>query len=197
MKKFVYSYRELKSVKTLALSGILIAMAIIMEYFTIKITPDIWISFSYLPIAVIGYLFGPTVCGLAYLATDFLGYIIGGGSPRAYHPLLALVIVLSGIIFGLFLYKKEIKLKNCIFSKAVINIFCFMILNSFIIFTSFYMKDFNVFSTESWMAFFVWIPQRIIKNIAMLPLEIFLMFTVLKIAEKQGFKKHNLHKKRS
>ncbi len=187
MKNFIFLFKssasELKDIRVLVTTGMLVALSIVLEMFTIKITPDIWISFSFLAVAVIGYLYGPVVCGLANIAVDFVGYLWGGGAARLYSPLLGLVVVLAGIIYGVVLYKKQIKVGNCILAKATVNLICNFILNSIIIYTSFVVKSFDIFSSEQVYGFLIWISPRLLKNIAMLPLEIFLLFIILKTVQ--------------
>jgi ECF transporter S component (folate family) len=64
------------------------------------------LSFGEIPIILAGILFGPVGGGLTGLASDLIGYIINshGG---AFFPGFTLSAALTGVIPGLFLYKRR------------------------------------------------------------------------------------------
>lgn len=103
---FSDSAKELKSVKCLTVTGIFIAISMIIESFSIDIQ-FAKLNFAFLAIAVIGMLFGPTVGFMAGLACDVVGYIAhpDGG----FLPLYVLVAGLQGLIYGICLYHKNDK----------------------------------------------------------------------------------------
>lgn len=100
---FLKSAKELKSVRCVATTGLLIAVSMVIEMYTIEL-PYCKINFAFLAIACIGMLFGPFVGFFSGLACDIVGYIA--------HPsgafLLAYVLVagLQGLIYGICLYNK-------------------------------------------------------------------------------------------
>ena len=184
---FSDSAKELSKLRTLTTTGILMAIAIVLRSTSIQITMDLRISFAFLAIAVIGMLFGPVVGGMAGLGTDFIGFLFDRtGQP--YYPPLTLVAILSGVIYGLFLYRKDIKskfffVKICI-SRIIVVVFCNICLNSYLLYTGFVNKSFELFSSDGWGSFFAWIvaKQRITKNVLQLPFDLVLMCALLPIA---------------
>ncbi len=107
MKGFFYSFpnsaKELKSVKCLATTGILIAIFIILDFFSIKIGAFAKVNFAFVALAVVGMLYGPVPAVLAAIAGDMLGCIIGGQAPL---PLLTVTAALEGLVYGVCLYKR-------------------------------------------------------------------------------------------
>ena len=100
---FVKSAKEFRSVKSIAVTGLLIAVSMIIEMCTIEF-PFFKINFAFLAIAAIGMLFGPTVAVFAGLACDMVGYLVhpSGGFLIIY----TLVAGLQGLIYGVCLYHK-------------------------------------------------------------------------------------------
>ena len=98
---------ELKSLRCITVTGILIALDIVLKMFSITVTKDLKITFAFIALAAIGMLFGPTVGFLAGVITDVIGYLIRpeGG----FSPLFTFVEAFGAMLYGLFLYDLSIK----------------------------------------------------------------------------------------
>ena len=101
---FKESAAELKNVRCITTTGLLVALYIILDMFSLKIGESIKINFDFIATATIGMLFGPVPAVLAAVAGDFIGCILTGNSPL---PLLSLLEVLKGLLYGMMLYKKS------------------------------------------------------------------------------------------
>ncbi len=184
---FSDSAKELKSIRTLTTTGLLMAIAVILRSTAIQITIDVRISFAFLAIAMIGMLFGPAVGGMAGFGVDFIGFLFNKTGNPYYFP-LSLVAIFSGIIYGVFLYKRNVGAKKFVvlacLSRVVVVLVCNLCLNSYLIYTGFINKNFEIFSSDGWNSFFTWLlaSQRITKNIIQLPFDIVLMCILLPIA---------------
>ncbi len=176
---FSDSAQELKSIRTLTVTGMMMALALVLRSLAIQVTPDIRISFAFLPIIVIAMLYGPVVGGMSSVAVDFLGYIISDAKIREYSLLLACVHIIAGIIYGLFLYRKEINFKRIIFSRVVVVFICDFILTSVIIYLQYVNKNFNFGSVSDLHDFGIWLVPRLIKSVAQLPLDIILISVII------------------
>ena len=106
-EKFGRSAMELKSLRCITVTGILIALDIVLKMFSITVTKDLKITFAFIALAAIGMLFGPTVGFLAGVITDVIGYLIKpeGG----FSPLFTFVEAFGAMLYGLFLYDVSIK----------------------------------------------------------------------------------------
>ncbi|WP_208559592.1 folate family ECF transporter S component [Marinilactibacillus kalidii] len=114
--------------KGLAIVGILIAMNLALSRVGIM-TPIVRITFAFLPIALIGLLFGPVVAGIAAALADILVFMLAGGSGTLF-PGFTLSALLTGVAYGLFLHRKEIRLWQVIAVEVVIAVIIHIILNT-------------------------------------------------------------------
>ena len=73
---FTSSFHEFKQPKTLAVTGMLGALAVILGYLTIAVGDYIKIGFSTIVNQAVCYLFGPVVGGVFGGALDILKYLI-------------------------------------------------------------------------------------------------------------------------
>lgn len=180
---FYDSFKSLKELRTLTTTGILLALAFVIKSFSIEITPDLRIGFTFLATCTIGMLYGPVVCGLSTFALDFIGYIVQNKSPRAYSPQLAVVVIISGIIYGCLLYKCDFQNKKiesyvrvCA-SRISVILFCNIILNSYFLYSLYVNKNFGItnLSMDSLKGFWVYCIPRITKNLVQLPIDLVML----------------------
>ena len=85
--------------------GMLTALEIILNRFLSINAWNIKIGFSFVPVVVAAVLFGPLAGGIVGALGDFLGAILFPIGP--YFPGFTATAFVTGVIFGLFLYKKR------------------------------------------------------------------------------------------
>ena len=106
------SRRMFADVRTLAIAAMLVALNVVLtRYFSIS-TQFLRIGFGFLPVAVFSILYGPVPSGIAAALADVIGYFLNPTGP--YFPGFTLSAFLLGLIFGLFLYKRELSLKRIV-----------------------------------------------------------------------------------
>lgn len=103
---FSDSAKELKQLRCIVVTGLLIAISMAIESIQI-VTPFFKINFTFLAFAAIGMLFGPTVAFFSGALCDILGYIVRPDG--AFIPVYILIAMLQGLIYGILLYKKDTK----------------------------------------------------------------------------------------
>ncbi len=109
LRMFRDSALEFKKLRCITVTAMLIALNLALKSVTVYITDDLKISFSFLALAAIGMLFGPTVSFLSGAVTDILGLLVAN-TIGAFNPLFTLVEAVGGMLYGLFLYRlKPIK----------------------------------------------------------------------------------------
>ncbi len=119
LRMFKDSALELKKLRCITVTAMLIALNLALKTATINVTDDLKISFSFLALAAIGMLFGPTVSFLSGAVTDILGLLIAN-TIGAFNPLFTLVEAVGGMLYGLFLYRlKPIKFDKDTFKPVV------------------------------------------------------------------------------
>ena len=205
--KFKRSAQELKSIRCLAVTAVLIALACILKTLTIQPLPTLKIGFSFIAIASIGMLYGPTVAGLSCVATDVIGYLISN-QQQGFSPLFTLVEVTGGVIYGIFLYgfdpvKPDLtsaksfwggirsnvpSVLRIVGAKFTINLVCNVFMNTLFMM----IMGYGIVPETFWLK----IGTRIIKNATMLPIEVFILLLALfpiKAAYTAVFRNHKQH----
>lgn len=168
---FRKSLEELRDVRCLVVTAILIALNIAMDVLGLRIiiSPTLRIGFGFLCNAAAGMLYGPVVGMMTGIATDVLGYIAGNFTMGGYFPGFTVTAILGGLIYGLWLYPQQITVMRAIGAKLSINLFCNIFLNTY--WNSVMYGD----------GFFAILPARVTKNAILLPIECFLLYVVMKI----------------
>ena len=111
---------ELRSLRCITVTGILIALDIVLKMVSIKISADLKITFAYLALATVGMLYGPTVAFLAGVVTDLIGFMMS--SDGGFSPLFTLIEAIGAMIYGIFLYDlKPLRLRNNLITENARN----------------------------------------------------------------------------
>lgn len=171
---FKESAKELKSIRCIAVTGVLIAAYIVMEAFLSVNTGFIKINFAFLALAAIGMLYGPTVCVLAAIPCDIIGAAAQG---QGLLFVFTLIAMFEGLIYGLFLYRYEVKksLKQnskIVIAQAIVVFVSHLIFNT----TALYLLG---FAGQTYESLFLFLISRAVKNLIELPIDIALMFLLL------------------
>ena len=132
--------------KRLVVLAFLIALEIILTRFCSIQTPIVRIGFGFLPVAMMGILYGPLWAGIGYAAGDVLGMLIFPSA--AYFPGFTLTAFLTGMIFGFFLKGKEITWKSVLPARL------------------------SILMGDGYLAL---LPARILKCVLMLPIHLILI----------------------
>jgi ECF transporter S component (folate family) len=156
---------------TIALASLLISMTIVLETIG-KMFPLVidnrQIYFSFLPISLSAMLFGPLV-GLATGAIcDILGYFVYSGG-YAFFPGYILSAMLGAFIYSLFLYRTRITITRLFLSKLLVNLLVNVLLGSL------WIKI-----TYGKLTYWFYLYSGLIKNMALLPFEVILMYLLFK-----------------
>lgn len=188
---FSDSAMELKKVSTLTVSGLFIALSVVLRNLTINISADLRINFAFIGIMIIGMLYGPIVSVMGSVSIDIIGYFLDGFKARDYNFGLLLVKIISGLIYGIMLYKKATNkslIVNTVAARIIVVLICQLILNSIVLYYCYQNKNFPFMSASEWSAFGIWMLPRLIKNGIMLPIEIALSVMILPIAKQSYIK---------
>ena len=100
---FKRSAAELKNLRTLCVTAMLVALDLVLKSVTINVTKDMKITFAFVALASIGMLFGPVVSLLAGTVTDVVGFFIAKQS-GAFNPMFTAVEAIGAMIYGMVLY---------------------------------------------------------------------------------------------
>lgn len=114
--------------RTLATLAFLIALEVILTRFLSINLPIVRIGFGFLPVAIAAILFGPVWAGVAYAVGDVLGMLLW--PTGAYFPGFTLTAFLTGLLYGLFLYKKPLTWGRLFVTVPVVVLSCSLVLNT-------------------------------------------------------------------
>lgn len=187
-EKFGKSAMELRTLRCITVTGVLIALDIVLKMTVSVNIPletggNVKVSFAYLALATIGMLFGPTVSFLSGIITDIIGFLMkpDGG----FSPLYTMIEGVGGLIYGVFLYglkplsvhkdteKKHnnfIQILKIVLSKVVVVIVCNLLLTPVA----------NVLSGyKSFEAELASYPLKLLKNAINCPIDCVIMVLLL------------------
>ncbi len=169
-KKFQDSRKEFKSVRSLVGASLFLALDIVLVFVRLDISPSLQIGFSFIAVALMGMMYGPVVAGLGAGLGDIIKFALKPAGPYFFG--FTLNAILGGVIYGIFLYKNKEKLLNIAAAKTSVNILINLVLNTYWL------------SILYGKAFTVMLIPRVAKNILALPIEIFILYTFIKIVNK-------------
>lgn len=164
------SASELKSTKSIVLCAALIALYVAINTISLFVTQELKLGFTFLVLAVIGMQFGVVTGTLAGFLCDLMAYVIR--PMGALHLGFSLTTALTVTIFALLLYRHKLSIWRIIIARIATNLLLNLFLNT-IWLSQLYGKG-----------FFILLPTRILKNIALLPIEIILLWIFLSAFKK-------------
>ena len=177
IKKIPNSLKELLNVYSLAAIAMLLALRVVLGFFANATLPlfsnTIKISGAFLPIAVAGSMFGPIPAALVGALGDIISFIIaptGGG----FFPGFTISGFLTGMIFGIVLYKNKISLVRVIIAWAANMLLVETFLNAYWLFI--------LYGGET--PYLVYLSARFISVAVKCIPEIILLLAVTKLASK-------------
>lgn len=171
IRLFADSVNELKNLRAVTFCGMMAALAIALNYVaSIDVGPYVRIGFSGIPNQIVAFVFGPAVGAIFGALLDIIKFII---KPTGmFFPGFTLSAALGGLIYGLFLYRRPLSLKNVLISQILIKVFVNICLNTLWL-KLLYDK-----------AILVILPGRLLSNAVMLPIDTVIMFAVLSAVER-------------
>ena len=168
--KFSESGKSMSKPVNLCVCGMLLALAVLIRVFEnngmlVLNTNLIKIGFSTFPVFVAAVLYGPAAAGIVGGLTDVLGYIIApvGG---AYIPCFTLNMIIIGALYGIVLYKENIKIPRLVVVEVVITVIVSIILGT-LWFRLFYGTDIMTSFTTRAVKGFVTLPINVAVNFAL------------------------------
>lgn len=161
---------ETKKLPSMVGGSMMIALHVIIDRFaTIQVSQLLEIGFSFLALAASGFLYGPLVGALVGGVADILGFLIR--SNGAFFIGFTLNEFLGGLLYGLWLYKRPVKLWRTFAAVACVSILVSFILNPIWL----HIMYGNALALST---------LRMVKTAIKLPVDTALLFALLKGLEK-------------
>ena len=176
MKKTFAAYRssleEFRHVRVITLTAMMMAVSIVLGYFTIDAGPYLKIGFSTLVNQMAALLFGPVVGAVYNGLLDIVKYFIKPTGP--FFPGFTISAAVAGLIYGTCFYRQPITFRRILAAE-----FCVCVLV-------------NVLLGTYWLSvlygkgFLVLLPARLLKNLIQCPVNAALFFFLAKRMEAAG-----------
>ena len=159
-------------IKQLVMLSLLVALEIVLNRFLSINTSGVKIGFSFVPIVIAAYLFGPVYSGVVYAVADLMGAILFPIGP--YHPGFTICAFMMGLIYGLFLYKnfRIGILKNILPPVLINNIILGLFINT--VWVS------QLYGSKTYLG---WLMYRLTEYAVLIPVSLVLIPSVLKICK--------------
>lgn len=146
-----------ENTKRIAVLGMLVAAQVVAGRLISIPTPIVTIGFIFLPLAMGSMLYGPVWGAAAAALGDIL---IAALSPYGYYPPMTLTAILSGAIYGIFLYQKPANIKRIILCVVTESLLASVLLQTYWI------------TQLSGKAYMVLLPTRIMQNLITAPISV-------------------------
>ncbi len=171
-KQFADSFEELKDLRTLVVTALLIAIAAVLGFFSVQLTENLKIGFSFIANELTAMLFGPVVGGIMGGVADIIKYLLKPTGPFFFG--FTFNAILGAVLYGVMLYKKPITFKRILLSKIVVSIVVNLFLNTYWL------------SMLYGNAFMAILSPRVIQQIITVPIQSIMLYTVVQLLEKAG-----------
>ncbi|NLB91579.1 MAG: folate family ECF transporter S component [Clostridiales bacterium] len=152
------------SVRHLTYMGVLVALQFILTRFLgIPFILEKRISFAYLPVVFAALTMGPIPAAMVNGVADVLGALLvpQGGS---IHPGFTFTAIVGGLIYGVILYRKNVKWYHLVLARLITILICQWGLNTLWL------------TTLLGKGFFPLLATRIIPDLAQFPIDVFLLY---------------------
>jgi Protein of unknown function (DUF1393). len=154
------------NLRTLTTVSLLISAQIVLTRFLSISLPFVRISLVFVPIAICGLMHGPVWSGLSAAMADFIGFILFSSGNGPFFPGFTLSMALTGIVFGFFLTQKKDIWLNTIIAVLINCLFISLVLNTYWV---------SILTNTNIL---VLMPQRILQNIFMIPVQITVLMSI-------------------
>lgn len=165
---------DIKKPKTMATCAMIVAVNVVLSFFVPVFGDYLKIEFGFVTTPVVSMLFGPIIGGIVGMFQDIVGLIIKptGGL----LPTLTMTDGITGMIYGMMLYKKNISFARVFLTQLIIVAAVNICLNTIALAPIVASGLVGI------------LPSRIVKNVILLPIQSVIMYALLKTV---GLKKHS------
>lgn len=162
--------------RRILLCALFLASAVVLGRILSIRTPIITIGFTFVPIIFSAIILGPKYSTFVATVSDIIGALLF--PTGSYFLGFTVTSFFTGLIYGLFLYRKEFKLdKNFIIRLIISTIIVTCLLNGCLNTVWIIMISKNASK--------IIIPARIAKQLIMIPIEIVTVLALCKVLEKR------------
>lgn len=160
------SVKHIKNVRTIVICGLLIALNCVLSIYSLNIGGYLKLSFGFVTLPAVSLLFGPITGCIVGFVQDIFSYIVR--PTGAFMPIFSIISATSGLIYGMFFYRKKVTFLRTL----IMNLVIVTVIN--ILFNSIAMAPLMS------KAIVAYLPARIVKNLIVWPIESVILYYFLK-----------------
>ena len=166
--------QQIRKPRTMVICAMMVALNIVLGYFNLWLSSYLRVGFGFVTQPVVTMMFGPLTGCMTGIFQDMLSYMLNpaGG---AFMPTYSMCVGISGMIYGLVLYRKPVTLWRVFLAKLLVIVFSNILLNSIAL------------APTVGSGFIGILPARILKNLLLLPIQTAVVYAVLKFAQQFQF----------
>ena len=145
--KFASSAKELGKVQSIAIIAMLLALRVILGMFGnfgLAFNPYVKIGFTFLPMAIIAYYFGPLCSMVVAGLGDVLSYVFAPPG-ASFTPGITAGYMVEGLIMGIILYNEKIGFVRAGLCQVCATIFGGLAINTYFIYMFYGLTYFQLF----------------------------------------------------
>ncbi len=163
--------KQLKNPRVLTICAMMMALNIILGYFTLRFTEFLRIGFGFVTQPVVGIAFGPLICCATGMIQDVISLVLK--PTGAYIPAYTLSVGVSGMFYGMMLHSKKVTIWRVFLAELLVSVVGNILLNTIAL------------APTVASGFVGILPSRILKNLLLLPIQTVVSYLILKFVQKQ------------
>lgn len=171
---FTDSLKEFSKTKTITICAMMAALSLILNNFSILITPDFKVGVVGIPNELVDMMFGPVVGMMFGGAMNLIKFFIRPDGVFFFGYTLTAIV--GALIYGVFYYKQPVRLWRVLVSHLLVIWVCNVGMNSL----------WSVMLSGGQKAFFVVASGKILTNMIQWPVKSLLFYLVFKAFETAG-----------
>ncbi len=133
---FKKSTQNLSKIGPMCVCSMMLALRIVLGIFTnftLSFAPFVKIGFSFLPIVIVAYLYGPVCAAIVSGAGDILSIILSNPTSFSIMPGITLCYILEGLILGLMLFERKADVARISIAFVLVLVLCRLPLNTLVL----------------------------------------------------------------
>lgn len=135
-KMFSKSAQNLSKIGVLCVCSMMLALRIVLGMFTnftLAFAPFVKIGFSFLPIVIVAYLYGPVCAAIVSGAGDILSIILSNPTAFSIMPGITLCYILEGLLLGVVLFEYRADIRRVTVAFVMVLVLCRLPLNTLVL----------------------------------------------------------------
>ena len=159
------------STRRMCMMGVLTALAVVLARVgNIQLGDYLRINFGFLPVAVAGLIAGPVYAAMVGAIADVLGMVLFPSG--SFFLGFTLIAALNGVIYGLFLYRKDLSLPRTALCLLTVVLISHILLNTLCLYL--------LYGKAVLASFWV----RTLKNIIQYPINVALLYGAVRVIKR-------------